>query len=366
MLTFLKWFLGILILLAISAWGLIYFGSFHPKPIQSEKVISSTKSPLLRPGQKVKVLSWNVQYMAGKNYVFWYDLPNDQGPDIRPEYQDISTTLEAVAKVIVEEDPDIILLQEVDDGAKRTYQEDQLEKLLMLLPGDYTSYTEAFYWKANFIPHTKIWGSVGMKLVVISKYHLQGALRHQLALIEKKTWYNWLERQFHLKRAIQEVQVPIQGGKYLTVFNTHLSAFAQGTNTMQKQVAQINALVGQQDRQENIWVLGGDFNLLPPGKKPYASLAADQQVAYNPSTEIIPLFQNFQSVPSRTEANGQNMKDWFTHFPNDPSVLAPDRTIDYLFLPKSVKVDRHYIRHKDTHKISDHLPVVTEFTIPNS
>jgi hypothetical protein len=31
------------------------------------------RAPTLLPGQALKVMTWNVQYLAGKNYVFWND-----------------------------------------------------------------------------------------------------------------------------------------------------------------------------------------------------------------------------------------------------------------------------------------------------
>jgi endonuclease/exonuclease/phosphatase family metal-dependent hydrolase len=62
---------------------------------------------------------------------------------------------------------------------------------------------------------------------------------------------------------------------------------------------------------------------------------------------------------------------WFTHFPNDPAVKAPDRTIDYLFMPRSLPLIEHHVRQHDTLRISDHFPVVatvkiSEDTTPGS
>ncbi|NJO03168.1 MAG: endonuclease/exonuclease/phosphatase family protein, partial [Bacteroidia bacterium] len=230
MLKFLKWFLGLILLLLIAALAFVYFSTYHPKALEPMPVVSPASAPRLRAGQTLKALSWNIQYLAGKDYIFWYDLPDGSGPDIQPSSQAIAATVEGVARIITQENPDIILLQEVDENARRSYYEDQLKKLLTLLPAAYCCYTEAFYWKAAYVPHPKVQGRVGMKLVVLSKYQMQSAWRHQLALIERKHWYDWVEQQFNLKRALQEVYLPVEGGRELVVGNTHLSAFAQGTN----------------------------------------------------------------------------------------------------------------------------------------
>ena len=46
----------------------------------------------------LKVMTWNVQYLAGKRYVFWYDLPGGDGPDTRPSSEDLATTLDVIER----------------------------------------------------------------------------------------------------------------------------------------------------------------------------------------------------------------------------------------------------------------------------
>jgi len=56
---------------------------------------------------------------------------------------------------------DVVLLQEIDDGAARTDYNDQLARLLPLLPPEYVCHTTAFYWKAAYVPHPRIHGGAG-------------------------------------------------------------------------------------------------------------------------------------------------------------------------------------------------------------
>ncbi|MGL4368271.1 MAG: endonuclease/exonuclease/phosphatase family protein [Spirochaetota bacterium] len=44
-------------------------------------------------------------------------------------------------------------------------------------------------------------------------------------------------------------------------------------------------------------------------------------------------------------------------------VKAPDRTIDFIFASKNVKIGPHHVRQSDTRKISDHFPVVAEIEL---
>ena len=348
----------LLTLLLIGFSSLVWLTTYHPLQTEFMPVYSRGPAPVLQPGQTIKIMTWNIQYLAGKNYVFFYDLLDGSGPDERPSAKDIAITLNEVARVIRGENPDIILLQEVDCGAKRTDYRDQLEDLLTELPKEYCCYASAYYWKASFVPHPRIMGAVGMKLAVISKYKISKALRHQLPVMSGDVF----TKQFNFKRAVLEARLPVSDGSEFAAMSTHLDAFAQGNNTMERQVAQVKNLLDRLSAQKLGWVIGGDFNLLPPGDA-YLRLGPRQQKYYQPQTELTSFFEDYLAVPSVQEANGDSARRWFTHFPNDPGAGGPDRTIDFLFLSRSLLLGRHYVRQFDTGRISDHYPVVAEATL---
>jgi endonuclease/exonuclease/phosphatase family metal-dependent hydrolase len=339
---------------------IVWLLTFHPAEIQQERVTCLAAAPMLKSGQKLKILTWNVQFMAGKNYVFWHDTPNFDGPNERPSREDITKTIAEVSRVIREEDPDLVLLQEVDEGARRTDKEDQLGRLLALLPPEYSCQVSTFYWQAAFVPHPRIMGGAGMKLSMISKYKISQARRHQLALPPN----DFITRQFSTKRAILEVRLPVENGGELAVLNTHLDAFARGANTMSLQVAEIDSILTALNEAGLAWVMGGDFNLLPPDPAAFQRLPESHQSYYRPESEIAPLYQAYQVVPGWEDITGRDYQKWFTHFPNDPAASGPDRTIDYLVFPKTAQVDSHYVRQKDARQISDHLPVIARFQLP--
>lgn len=347
------------IVLLVILLSLVWATTHHPDTIQDEPVVNSSDAPTVKAGQILKIMSWNVQYMAGKNYIFWYDLNDGSGPDERPSSADMADSLSAVATIIMDEDPDIILLQEVDDGAKRTDYVDQLSDLLTCLPKAYCCHASAFYWKASFVPHPRIMGSVGMKLSTISKYRINEARRHRLAALPKDP----ITRQFYLKRAVLETRLPLTDGNQLVILNTHLESFDQGTSVRQRQVDQILSLLTQLSREELSWVIGGDFNLVP-SESAYRRLAESEKRSYRPKTEISTIYQLYRGVPSLDQINGSDYKKWFTHFSNKPSITKPDRTIDYIFISNNIQLGRHYVRQKDTFQISDHFPVVAEVKIP--
>jgi endonuclease/exonuclease/phosphatase family metal-dependent hydrolase len=352
------WVGGSLLSGVLLLGGLIWFSTFHPRDGQREPVFCDPNAPMVRPGQPLKVLSYNVQFLAGKGHVFFFDLPGDAGPDERPSPADIACTTEEVARIIRDEDPDVVLLQEVDDGAKRTDHEDQLARLLSRLPPEYACHCSTFYWKAAFVPHGRIMGSVGMKLSIISKYRIAAAVRHSLPAVPR----NPLVRQFHPKRAILEARLPMTDGRDLVVLNLHFEAFPQGSDVMGRQVARLDSLLTDLERSGCPWVTGGDFNLLPPGQS--AILPPGQAVAYRRDSEMAVLYAGYQVLPRVADVMGPAPEEWLTHFPNDPGISAPDRTIDYIVLPVNARVSDVHVRRRDTLSVSDHLPLCVTIEIP--
>ena len=347
--------LAVLVLLFLS---FVYFSTFHPADIQHEDVLCDGEAPALVSGQQIKLLSWNIQFLAGNQHNHFFF---DGGNDPWPAQSTIDRILQDVAHVLITENADIILLQEVDDGAARTCHRDQLRDLLALLPQSYRCYTSAFYWKACFIPHPAIMGSAGMKLSIISKYKIERALRYALSAI---TTDNIILRQFNLKRAMLDAILPVTGSKDLHAVNTHLSAFAQGSNTMQKQVAQVDGLLTKISQSGGSGFIGGDFNLIPPGKAYERLSAYNRQYFSSRGSEIQVLLNKYHTVPSLAELNGDGYAQWYTNMATNAEPKIPDKTIDYFIFSRGFQADSQYVRNQDTLPISDHLPLVALITVP--
>jgi len=357
---FLIWGVGTLAVVAAATTTWVYVSTYHPNAIEHEPIVTSAAAPLLKPGQQIKVLNWNVQFLAGnENNHFFFD----GGDDPWPSRETVSKVAGQVAAVIRDESPDIILIQELDDGAARTYFQDQLQQLLDLLPDYSASHTSTYYWKASFVPDQGLMGAVGMKLAIISKYRIEGAIRYALPAI---TTDNLLVRQFNVKRAVLGVELPIEGGGKLNVLNTHLSAFGQGTDTMELQVSLVQNLLSQFEEKGELAVMAGDFNLIP-SMLAYQRLSERNREYYNSrKTEIAPLLAQFSAIPSLQESDGEHPDSWYTHMGNHNHSKVPDKTIDYIFYTDGLVLGDHYVLQEAARSISDHLPVVALFTVPGN
>lgn len=247
---------GLLLLAGVLA-GLIYALTDHPKPVQAADLSCPDSAPTLRAGQAVRVMNWNVQYLAGRGYVFFYDTLNGDGPDTRPSPESLARTLDEVTRAIRQEQPDLILLQEIDRDSRRTDYQDQLALLQERLGGAFPCAASTYYHRAAFVPHPSIMGRVGLSLVTLSRYRLDTATRYQLPRICGDP----VTVAFNFRRAVLGVTLPVQGGAPLSAFNTHMDAFAQGCDTMQRQAAFVNDLLGAAPTP---WVMGGDSTCSAP------------------------------------------------------------------------------------------------------
>lgn len=338
------------IIAAAGYWWLKTF-TLQTKEVQRENVIKEVGTPRLEPGQTVKIMSYNVQFMAGnQNYRFFYE----GGADIGPQEETMNQTIQAVAQIITAEDPDILLLQEMDDGAKRTHYVDQLAQLRYALAHKYPAYTQTFYWQAAFIPHPSGIGAAGMKMVILSKYHIDSAVRRALPQPKR----GWFVDHFYPKRAILEARLPLTDGRELAVMNTHYEAFTRGTDISQREVAATMTHLQNLTAQGTPWIIGGDFNLLPPGQ--YERIAPDSQKYYNHPTEITPLYEQFQPIiPPSHNLTDEEMTQWFSLLPNNEQYTKPVVTLDHFFTSHNLKIQNSHIRHENTYHISDHLPLIT-------
>ncbi|MBZ9714607.1 endonuclease/exonuclease/phosphatase family protein [Deinococcus multiflagellatus] len=336
-------------LLGLALAGLVYALTDHPRSVQAAELTCPAGTPTLKVGQPVKVLSWNVQYLAGRGYVFFYDTLAGDGPDTRPTPDSLARTLNEVTAVIQAENPDLILLQEVDRGSKRTDYADQLAQLQARLGGAYPCAASAYYHRAAFVPHPKIMGKVGLSLVTLSRYRLDTATRYALPPICGDP----LTVAFNFKRAVLGVTLPVAGGRPLTAYQTHLDAFAQGCDTMERQVAAVQARLRD---TPGPWIMGGDFNLLGTAGA-YARLRERERAYFNPQTELKPLMDAYDAFPNEAQIDTGESR-FFTHFPNDPAVGRPDRTIDYFFFSPGLRHTADRIR-QDQPKISDHFAMLT-------
>jgi endonuclease/exonuclease/phosphatase family metal-dependent hydrolase len=330
---------------AARALRALAWSATHPPAAVEAAEFQGAGPPV--PQRPLRVLTWNIQFAAGRDQRFFYD----GGRDVHVDPAALRPTLDRIAAVIRASDADLVLLQEVDRGSDRTGRLDQHQALLDRL--SYPCHASTWYYRNPYVPYPS-WQHLGrmeMHLSVFSRFGISAARRWRLAEMREA----WVYRQFNLRRAVLELDLPRAEGGVLRVFDVHLSAFSKGDGTLPLQIDAVAERMALADRQSTPFVTGGDFNALPPGDPP-ARLGADAALYSDGGWPIDPLFRTWTSaVP--LERHQDEPQPWRTWLP--PGSEEADRAIDHLFVSSDLEVHDAAVLRGDP-GASDHLPLLVE------
>ena len=342
----------------VIGWVVFVVLPYWPKPVEDVSAsISVTGPPPSLRGPSLKVMSWNIQFAAGNaNNNFRIT----GGRDPWPERETVTACLAEVAEVIARCSPDVILLQEVDLGARRTHQIDQLRHLRSLLGEEYTSSAYCHYWKNAFCPHPFVMGNTSMGLVTLSKHPITRATRHSLKNLASQ---GLMRRVFGIKRAVLSCTLQV-GDAPVVVMNTHLEAFPHRYHapTMAHQRDTLIRLMDEQG-PESLTLVGGDFNLLPCPEH-YEHLLEQDRAYYHPGhTEMTQLYERYSGAPALSDLLSDSHRDSFTHTCLFHTPKVADKTVDYIFSNRKGSVLGYEVLHDGTIHISDHFPLVADIAL---
>ncbi len=319
-----------------------------PEPVEAVEIVAGEGSATpLKAGEPFTVVSWNLQFGAGKTAPFFYE----GGDRVHATQAEMDVALPALAAATKAMSADVLLLQELDRDSSRTLNIDQLPQHMQA--GAYASGASTPYHRVGFVPMPpgNPLGQVDMHLAVLARAPIAKAERIQLALLKE----NPLWQAGNLKRALLWAEIPVEGHPQpLAVAVTHLSAFSRGDGTLDAQVdALVQWIEARPDGQP--WILAGDFNLLPPGYD--KSQLADEKAALyndekNPIEKMIPRFRTI-------------IDDHLA--PENATYVAVgetrgDRKIDYVFVGGPIEVIEADVV-SEYHAISDHLPLRAKLRI---
>jgi len=343
---------GVLIACA-GGLGLVRALWYTPPPVADVKIQDGDDADVVQPHSTLRVLVWNVQFCATRAHHFFYD----GGEAVHVPREDVDAALAELAAVLQEQRPDLVLIQEIDRGAVRTQDVDQVAELLAAVP--HASWATTPYWRVPYVPspsHQHV-GRTDMHLATLAQLRLHEATRYQLALLQEPFY----RRAFNLRRAVLETRLHGPDGEpRLAVLNTHLSAFSRGDGTLGRQMDQLEERLEALDEEGVPWILGGDFNALPPGDDP-TRLGADSELYADASTPIQRLFDAGRRSAFPLRRLQEQPETTRTYLPF--GATEPDRTLDYLFVSEGIEV-RSATVLVDREPISDHLPLVVDIVLP--
>ena len=250
----LKFFGTLVMIVVLLALALLVFLSITEyKPEDTEPIaLSGEASATLKTDTTLTVMTWNIGYGAlGDNADFFMD----GGKMVDTATQErVEANLLGMREVIVDQNPDLLLLQETDRSSKRSHHIDECEYFAQNLSRYEWGFANNF--KVSFLPYPiPPIGKVDSGIATFSKYSIEEAQRLSLP-----NPFSWPMRMANLKRCLLVSRIPIEGSeKQLVLINLHLEAYDSGEGKI-AQTQMLREVLEEEAKGGNYVIAGGDFN----------------------------------------------------------------------------------------------------------
>ncbi len=324
-------------------------------------VANNIKTPQ-NTSDTLKIVTWNIKFGGGR-IDFFFDCYGDR---VLMKYDEVIENLKGLVKKIKQMNPDVLYMQEVDINSKRSAYVDQLQWILDNTDLNYGYY--ASQWKSDYVPSDGI-GKMNSGSAILCKYKLTNGERIPLPLIEEQSG---IVQYFYLRRNILKAKTTIKD-KDLYLVTTHTSAYSTD-GTRLKQLQQIKEEVSKLDAEGKTFILGGDFNTIPPNSHVYenfedSACADDPDFAaqsFKDELDYMNIFDCYEPAITQDRYNNDNALFYsFTSNKND----FWNRKLDYIFTNGDF-VDSTGMVHQDistggmeTMPLSDHAPLSVSFIL---
>ncbi len=243
---------------AFIAACLIVFTATEYRPDDEEKIEIKTASEkslksALPIDKEITVLSWNVGYCGlSEDADFFMD--GGSGVYAKDEAT-VLNNMENIESIIAVQNPDIIMLQEVDQDATRSYHVNQVEDFTENAFSDYAS-TFAYNFKVWWMPYpVPPYGHIEAGILTLTNVQPTEATRIQLPCP-----FSWPVRTLNLKRCLDVERIPVENSdKELVLINLHLEAYDEGEGKIE-QTKMLAEIMQTEYDKGNYVIAGGDFN----------------------------------------------------------------------------------------------------------
>lgn len=296
---------------------------------------ASEITPPTGEGKQLRVMAWNIKYGALRA-PFWFDCWGDQVSLSRDQ---VEQNMEQIYEMIREADPDILMIEELELHSRRSAYYDMLQGILEHTQLNYGAYFET--WNSRYIPSEGL-GRMSLGNAIFTKHEMTKA--EKIAQIDRSD-LDPVTQPFYLHRFMGRVELKLPSGSSVAAYVVHTEAYDED-GTKAKQIKQIFDQVSDETLP---FVLGGDFNELPPTSAQIDSFPDERslpvcgadfdQPPYTPEvmSEFFVALKPWISLEQYGDTQKAQSR-FFTH-----SVLGPqesneegeqgewNRTLDYLF-----------------------------------
>lgn len=253
-----KFLIVVLLLVVIGLGGLVAFLAITKYKPEAETTLfrSRKNNTHINDSTEFSALIWNIGYAGlDKDMDFFFD----GGKQVRPLKENSIRNFDAIIRFIAsQDDSDFILLQEVDQKAKRSYGRNQVEELATLFPDRNTQFGMNYNVRFVPVPPRSPMGKVKSGLVTVSKVEPFSVTRFSFP-----GKFNFPMNLAMLDRCFVANRYLLKNGKELVIVNTHNSAYDDGS-LRRNEMTFFKTFLDTEYHKGNYILVGGDWNQCPP------------------------------------------------------------------------------------------------------
>lgn len=206
----------------------------------------------VRTGEEYLVMTYNIGFGAyTKDYSFFMD----GGKSSWAKDEDsVLHSVSAMGTMVSDVNPDFILLQEVDRDGTRSYHIDELEILNQFIKGYYYDFAQNYDSPFLFFPPWEPHGANVAGMVTYSRGEIVETIRRSFPISDSLSKFVDLDRCYSISR------IPMENGKFLCIYNVHLSAYGSNDEIREGQLSMLFEDMETDYQQGNYVICGGDYN----------------------------------------------------------------------------------------------------------
>ena len=207
----------ILAVILVVALGYVayVFISYHRLPDMDAEVEPTGEG--LRAGEGYTIATWNLGFGAySDDFGFFMDGGTESWAFSRDA---VHQNIGHAAEVLKGLDADLMILQELDIDSTRSYHVDEAELMRQAFP-DYQAYFAQNYDSPFlFYPFNQPHGASRSGILTLAQAGFDRTARRSFPIETGFTKF------LDLDRCYSKVWIPVENGKYLVLYNQHLSAY---------------------------------------------------------------------------------------------------------------------------------------------
>ncbi len=337
------------VIIALLSYATYVFCSYYRVQDDISLSIQGNATQNVPVGEKLTLMTYNVGFGA---YSADYSFFMDGGTHSRAlSKQAVLDNIGGALDTLKAQQPDFVLLQEVDIDGSRSYHVDQTKLFADGFPAFDRVFAQNYDSPYFLYPFNEPIGANRSGLMTFSAFDISSSTRRSLPV--EDNFYKILD----LDRAYTVSMIKTATGKDLVLYNVHLSAYTSDGTIADEQMRLLCADMEAQYKKGNYIIAAGDFNkdLLGDSGKYFVRPEGEFTWAKPLDTSLLP-----KGITLHTGANAPTCRNADSPFRGDGTDFV--LSVDGMLVSDNIEIISCLTEYVDF-AYSDHNPVTLEFIL---